>query len=134
MKLRFRDNSLRLRLSRSEVNAVADRRVVEAVVHFGGARSLVYLLEASNDVDVLTATFETSRDGATIAVRLPVALAKEWAESETVALRGAMPVEPMGLSILVEKDFACLSTGGRGEDESDMFPHPEAAGSEKRGR
>ena len=29
------------------------------------------------------------------------------------------------LKILVEKDFVCL-TGRDDEDESDMFPHPEA--------
>ncbi len=29
------------------------------------------------------------------------------------------------LDILVEKDFACL-TKREGEDESDMYPHPEA--------
>ena len=30
------------------------------------------------------------------------------------------------LKVLVEKDFACLTE--REEDESDMFPHPEAQG------
>ncbi len=30
-----------------------------------------------------------------------------------------------GLKILVEKDFVCL-TGRDDEDESDMYPHPEA--------
>jgi hypothetical protein len=29
------------------------------------------------------------------------------------------------LGILVEKDFACLAPR-EGEDESDMYPHPEA--------
>jgi hypothetical protein len=74
----------------------------------------------------MTAIFDSSREGGTIAVRLPVALARTWAASEAVALRGDGPS-----SILVEKDFACLSPAGRGEDESDMFPHPEAAGSGK---
>ena len=32
------------------------------------------------------------------------------------------------LAILVEKDFACLAPR-EGEDESDMFPHPDAGSS-----
>jgi hypothetical protein len=40
-----------------------------------------------------------------------------------VSITGAEALESGQLSILVEKDFACLSPR-EGEDEMELFPHP----------
>jgi hypothetical protein len=49
-----------------------------------------------------------------------------WASTEQVSIQGEQMLDEGGtLKILVEKDFVCL-TGRDDEDESDMYPHPEA--------
>jgi hypothetical protein len=51
---------------------------------------------------------------------------KQWAESEKVSISSEQNLDDgEQLRILVEKDFACLAPRD-GEDESDMFPNPDA--------
>jgi hypothetical protein len=50
---------------------------------------------------------------------------QQWAESEQVSIRSDKLLDDgEELRILIEKDFQCLAP--REEDESDMFPHPDA--------
>ncbi len=122
MKLRIRNNSIRLRLTQTEVGRfLADGRVV-AVTEFPDGATLEYALVSDDAVGGLTATM---RDGS-ITVRAPADEAREWAGSDRVSL-SAGPAADGGqpLALLVEKDFACLAPR-EGEDESDMYPHPEA--------
>ena len=61
-----------------------------------------------------------------VTVRLPESSVRAWANSEQVSISGEQQHNNgEKLVILVEKDFACL-TPREGEDESDMFPHPQA--------
>ncbi len=121
MKLRIRDNSLRLRLTQTEVGTLrADGRVT-ATTAFPGGASLEYSLQCDDDVAELTATMHDGR----ITVRVPKAMAHEWADSDQVSLRGDRAFDDgQSLRLLVEKDFTCLSPR-EGEDESDMYPHPQ---------
>lgn len=122
MKLRLRGNSVRLRLSRSEVQAVADGRAVEELTQFGGGVQLAYRFETGGD----TPTAELV--GAALTVRWPRALATAWATGNEVGLEASLPLEgePAGLRVLIEKDFACLSPRHDNEDQSDAYPHPDA--------
>ena len=61
-----------------------------------------------------------------VTVRLPESAVLAWATTERVSLPGEQVLDDGAkLTILVEKDFVCL-TSREGEDESDMYPHPEA--------
>ena len=123
MKLRIRDNSLRLRLTRSEVDDLRDSGIVRARAAFPGGRELRYEVESS-PASVNPAAHLTNT---TITVRLPDSVVRAWADSEQVSIRGEVQhSHGETLTILVEKDFACLAPR-EGEDESDMFPHPEAS-------
>lgn len=121
MKLRILDNSLRLRLSQSEVRTLAESGRVEARTHFPGGTALVYTLESKPE---LTAV-EASLQGQQLLIQLPHSAALEWANSDSISLRAsnALPNQDE-LSILIEKDFKCL-TDRPHEDESDLFPHPK---------
>lgn len=119
MKLRIRDNSIRLRLTRGEVDRLArEGRVASAIAFPDGAR-LEYAIESAAGPDAPTADYA----GNCVRVRAPGAAIRAWASSGQVSISGEQPLAAGGLSILVEKDFACL-TQREGEDESDMFPHP----------
>lgn len=122
MKLRIRDNSVRLRLTRTEVDQLRDTGVVAAATAFPGGRNFRYAVESSPACVNPGAFLSDS----TVTVRLPEATVRAWATSEQVSIIGERQHENGEvLSILVEKDFACLAPR-EGEDESDMFPHPGA--------
>jgi hypothetical protein len=124
MKLRIRGNSLRLRLTQSEVRRVAaGERVAEKVVFgFAPEQSLVYAIEKSSEMLMMRASF----DGREILVTVPQRLTEEWASNENfISLNGEQRIGADDfLYLLVEKDFACL-TERRAED-ADTFPHPLA--------
>ena len=124
MKLRIRDNSVRLRLTQTEVDALKTEGLVAARTEFPGGRSLRYAVESSPASITPNAAFSEN----CLTVRLPETVVLAWATTEQVSMRGEQPLDDGEmLSLLVEKDFQCLAPR-EGEDESDMFPHPEDAG------
>lgn len=122
MKLRIQDNSIRLRLTRGEVDRVQREGQVTAAAAFPGGSKLRYALESATGAGGIEASFTADR----LVVRVPEPAVRQWASSEQVSMAGEQPLDSgERLAILVEKDFACL-TPREGEDESDMFPHPLA--------
>jgi hypothetical protein len=117
MKLRIKDNSIRLRLTQSEVEHFQSEGAVEGKTDFGiGSEPLTYRLE-SVDTTSLGAVFNSG----CITVRIPKAMAQKWVETDLVGLSNDVHRDQPYL--LIEKDFACL-TVREGEDESDAFPNP----------
>ena len=122
MKLRVRDSSIRLRLTRSEVELVRADGLVRGRVPFDGRNSFDYVLESSP----ATVKPEAHISNNVLTVRIPEAEILSWANSEEVSISASQILDGGDqLSILVEKDFVCL-TPREGEDETDMYPHPEA--------
>ncbi len=104
MKLRIRDNSLLLRLGRSEVDTLHRDGVVAAEIAFPGGRRLRYAIESSPAV-VNPAAFLSEGQ---ITVRVPENQVLAWATSEQVSMRGDQRLDDgETLEILVEKDVAC---------------------------
>lgn len=116
MKLRFQANTLRLRLSQSEVARLAETGCVEDTVTFAPGQTLSYVIE-SGPVVAVGATFEGNR----IRVALPAAVAKSWIESDHTGVEG----ESATLRVLIEKDFQCLHRAS--EEDADAFPNPLAS-------
>lgn len=124
MKLRIKGNSARLRLSQSEVSELAAGGSVVDSIAFGPQpeERLSYRIVVSDDVSAIAAELS----GSVITFVLPANAAREWAASGNVSLKADQPAGDEGtLRILIEKDFACLNPR-RGEDETDMFPNPNA--------
>ena len=120
MKLRIRDNSIRLRLSRGEVDTFGELGVVEAAIEFPGQTSLSYALERGEG-DNIGASYSDGR----IVITVPSAESSDWVATDRVGMSGEVAIDGGTLSILIEKDFQCL-TARSGEDEADMYPHPGA--------
>ena len=124
MKLRLRHNSIRMRLTRPEVDAVASGGAVEESVAFGPEAEtvLTYELRCSDEASAADARFAGNR----VVVSVPLPAAAEWAAGDEVSIEFAKAVgNGAELKVLIEKDFACLNPR-RGEDEADMFPNPNA--------
>jgi len=107
---------------RAEVDALRDDGLVSASTDFPGGRTFGYCVESSPASVNPAAFFSDSQ----VTIRLPETSVLAWANSEHVSIAGEQVLESgETLKILVEKDFVCL-TGRDDEDESDMYPHPEA--------
>jgi len=122
VKLRLLNDSIRLRLSQSEVVAADEQGVVEGKTSFPDGSVFAFALEAQQDAAAASATFSNGR----LTVRLPAAEIAGWASDETaVSLQGELKLPQGGpLKLLVEKDFRCLSPRDD-EDQSDLFRNPE---------
>ena len=126
MKLRVRDNSIRLRLTRTEVDTLASDGLVQASVPFSAGVSFDYVLESTRACVEAYAHFSNN----VLSVSVPEEQARKWAASEQVSIAAQQSLDDgRSLNILVEKDFACLAPRD-GEDESDMFAHPDAQATE----
>jgi hypothetical protein len=122
MKLRLLDDSIRMRLSRSEVVAANETGVVEGKTRFPDGSLFTFALEALEGASEPAAAYESGR----LAVRIPTAEISAWATDETaVSLTGELDLPGGGpLTLLVEKDFECLAPRA-GEDQSDLFTNPQ---------
>ena len=118
MKLRIKGNSLRIRLTKSEVNKLGDTGYLEEKTTFLN-NQLVYALQKSDDTTELSATFENN----TITILVPARFVKEWSGNNVVGLETKMPVSNNdSLFLLIEKDFVCLDETT--EDQSDNYVNP----------
>ncbi len=119
MKLRIKGNVVRLRLTRSEVNTVGEGGRVQEITLFGPQAQFCYALEA-----VDTSQLDAEYTNNTITLRVPRAMAHDWATTELVGLSTEQKIaENVSLQLIIEKDFACLNP--RGEEDADTFEHPQ---------
>jgi hypothetical protein len=121
MKLRIQGNSVRVRVTQTEVRQLAAHHPIEQATEFPGSSKLITRLECQPPTNALAATFA---DGVLIA-RLPSELVRVWAETDQVGIEACQPL-PGGksLHILIEKDFDCLHP--RPQENVDTFPNPKS--------
>jgi len=122
VKLRVRDNSIRLRLTQTEVELARTDGLVRGTVPLAGNSNFEYVLESSP----ATVKPEAHMSNNVLTVRIPETEILSWSDSDEVSISATQLLDGGNeLSILVEKDFACLAPR-EGEDESDMYAHPLA--------
>jgi hypothetical protein len=123
MKLRILGNSLRLRLKRGEVDQVAAGKSIVEEIHFPDA-VLSYRLDVTKTGDI-QAKFENN----SLVIRIPSTQVSAWATTDDVSLMAEQNLATGDkLTLLIEKDFACLEPGHHRDcdDDEDTFPHPSA--------
>jgi len=124
MKLRIKGNSLRLRVTPSEVSQL---------LREGAIREHVQL--TANPKDRLTYAVISSLSGPTttvtyplgsITVSVPEIELKKWAGSDDVGVYTDVALgDDQVLSVAIEKDFACLDLSDA--ENEDTFPNPNLA-------
>ncbi|HEY4327368.1 MAG TPA: hypothetical protein VGN20_25520 [Mucilaginibacter sp.] len=114
MKIRIKGNSLRYRLTKSDVDRFSNEGYLEETTNFGN-QALIYALKSAK-VDKLTAEFKSNR----ITLFMPSSMVSEWALTNIVGFED----NSNSLYLLVEKDFKCLDNVA--EDQSDNYPNPLA--------
>lgn len=113
MKIRIKGNSIRYRLSKTDIDQLAEQGKVSEKVDFPG-RPLIYELVTNDNGETMTAAYENH----TITVNMPKSMSNELQDPARIGQQG----DNGNISILVEKDFVCLDNTT--EDQSDFFPHP----------
>ncbi|MEO6547627.1 MAG: hypothetical protein ABIN94_06490 [Ferruginibacter sp.] len=118
MKIRIKGNSLRIRLSKPEVNKLALEGYLQELTIFTG-QTLIYAVEASNSGEELTAEFIDNK----ITMYVPGDLLNDWPVNATVGFQSTMPLNKSNsLFLKLEKDFACIDATT--EDQSDNYENP----------
>jgi hypothetical protein len=118
MKLRIKGNSLRIRLTKTEVSKLSETGYLEELTSFPGNR-FVYALQKADDIEVLSATFINNK----ITVFVPHSFINDWPGNNVVGLDTKIPLtETESLYLLIEKDFVCLDETT--EDQSDNYENP----------
>lgn len=123
MKIRIHNDAIRLRLSQTEVNHLANGIAISEELKFPAPYpSFIYALEILDTGDELTISFVAQK----LSINLPVSKIKNWASTDQVGISETISVKHgETLKVLVEKDFQCLHKRP-GENEKDNFPNPQA--------
>ncbi len=118
MKLRIKGNSIRLRLSKPEVEKLSAEGMIEEQTSFANS-SLIYAIKKEVDGSDIKADFNINQ----LTVYIPENLIVHWPFNNVISLDnrqsdGSYP----DLYILIEKDFKCIDNSS--EDQSDNYDHP----------
>jgi hypothetical protein len=114
MKIRIKSNSIRYRLTRSDVKQLAVTGHINDKVTFG-EQSLFYEIKLTDDSH-LSSAFKNE----TITTFMPKSMISELISTDRVGFEN----NNEALHLLVEKDFTCLDNVA--EDQSDHYPNPLA--------
>ena len=118
MKIRIRGNSVRLRLTKTEVEIFCETGEFSETTRFN-TQIFTYKIVSREYIDCLKADFVDN----TIVIFIPRQEALNWDQDERVGFKNEFMLnDGTPLNLLVEKDFVCLDK--RDEDESDNYPNP----------
>ncbi len=123
MKLRIKGNSLRFRLSKSEVAQLTQSGEIRETVYFGSSpeAKLSYVLKTSAPQVGLSVGYANQ----TVTVTVNSETVSRWASVETeVGIYGSFDTGREPLELTIEKDFACLDRSA--EENEDTFSNPTA--------
>ena len=123
MKLRLRENSIRLRLLQSEIAQLRESGSVSEKISFAPRQAFRYSIDISDGGNGITARFENGD----IKIDIPKALATEWIETDRIGLESEQIIdENLRLKIVLEKDFSCPERP-LDPDNADAFPNPKSS-------
>jgi hypothetical protein len=114
MKIRIKGNSLRYRLTKSDMFRLSQEGYLEDKTDFGG-RELVYVIQKTAEKE-LSAFFNDN----VICLQVPGMMIDELNNTNRTGFEGMEE----NLHLLIEKDFTCLDNVA--EDQSDNYPNPLA--------
>jgi hypothetical protein len=124
MKLRIKGNSLRLRVTPSDVMRLLRDGAIQEHVQFTLNPEDRLTYEVISSLSELTATVAYSVGKITVSA--PDIQLKKWAGSDDVRFYTEVALgDDRALSVAIEKDFACLDLSAA--ENEDTFPNPNLA-------
>jgi len=119
MKLRFRQNSVRLRVNKREVQTLAAGTPLEERIQFPGDARLAYVLGS-----ITGPTPQVSFEEGTLRVAAPRDRVVDWANSDSIGMYFDLPANGTSLRLAIEKDLECIE-GPEEERDPDAFPRAD---------
>jgi hypothetical protein len=118
MKLRIKGNSIRIRLTKTEVSTLANSGYLQEQTIFPNNK-FAYCLQAVDEATGLSAILDNNK----ITLLVPKTFAADWPGNDVVGLDAKMQLTATeSLYLLIEKDFVCLDETH--EDQSDNYDNP----------
>jgi len=119
MKLRIKGNSVRLRLSKTDIDTFGKDGYLEEKTEFPN-HTFTYAVQKLFDGKTLDASFTEQK----LTVYIPHDIQENWINSELVGFDHQLQIaDDKTLFLLIEKDFKCTDEEVN-EDQSDFFDHP----------
>jgi len=123
MKLRIKGNSMRLRVSRSELARLLNGERVEETIHFSAAPDsyLTYGIQSAPQPAAIRIEWKPRN----VTVLLSYERMRLWGGDAEVGIYESLDLGHLGsLEVTIEKDFACLDRSD--EENNDTFANPNA--------
>jgi hypothetical protein len=123
MKIRIKGNSLRFRVTQSELARLMDEGRIDETIYFSPSEDsrLTYVLEHQSSSSSTSLRYQPPE----VAIVLSTVDLRVWGESDQVGIYASADLGIHGvLDLLVEKDFACLDLSDA--ENKDTFPNPAA--------
>lgn len=119
MKIRIKGNSIRYRLTKTDIAHFKTVGFIEESTEFFNGPSFHYRLESKAGIQNMEASFS----GNTICIFVQKRIAEEWTSTEVVGFDTTMNIgDGKELFLLIEKDFVCLDHTL--EDQRDNYTNP----------
>ena len=119
MKIRIKGNTIRFRLTKTEVDTLCKEGYIEETTDFGN-HTFCYAVQRKAIPDMEATFFEN-----TLTLVISDAKVAGWNTNEQVGFEHVMHINDTNtLQLLLEKDFVCMDE--RLEDQSDNYPNPKA--------
>ena len=120
MKIRIKGNSIRIRLTKTEVATFCKDGIIKEETEFDES-VFTYMLRRTENQTGLLAYFENN----TIRIDVPSSFTQDWYTNDIVGTRNVQTLKNgSSLLLLLEKDFVCMDESI--EDQSDNYPNPKA--------
>lgn len=117
MKLRIKGNSIRYRLTKTDIQELGEKEYVEDRTEVG-PDLFVYSLQGYDELNI-NATLGLNK----LTIYMPKSMIREWISTERVGYNHTMNLASGNkLHLLLEKDFKCLDETI--EDQSDNYENP----------
>lgn len=122
MKIRIKGNSVRFRLTKTEVQVLCEKGIAREKTAFNES-NFVYAVKVSEKYDNLHASFLNLG----IILFIPKKILSDWHLNDQVGFYYTQTLENgEKLELKLEKDFVCMDETV--EDQSDNYPNPKMMG------
>lgn len=121
MKIRIKDSSIRLRLSKADIITLSEEGCVLAECQITPRNTLKYMISIAEGEVI-----EVKMKYHTIDIKVPYDQLQNFYQEDQIGFNHTLENGlEAGLHILVEKDFQCLVPRAN-EDESNLYANPQA--------
>ena len=121
MKIRIKGDSIRFRLTQTEVKALSENGKIYDSTNFGN-QEFNYGVVLKKDINNLNISFNNN----SITLEMPDTTGKSWYANDIITFDNVLKTSKKNdLYLLLEKDFTCLDNTI--EEQSDNYPNPKLA-------